>query len=299
MTSGTDLPAIRTALLAWYDDEHRDFPWRHTRDPYRVLVSEVMLQQTQASRVAVAFPAFLGRFPTIGHLASATDREVLAAWSGLGYNRRARGLWRAARSIRASGWPRDLPGLEALPGVGPYTARAIASLAFGVPVGVVDTNVRRWLVRRFGLPADASPSRLQQLADLLAAADLNRPEAWTHASMEFGAAVCRARSPACDGCPIGSDCPSRNAPSAVPVPRQPAFEGSLRALRGAALRLLAKAPGHRLPERTLLRRLGTRHASADRRRALLALEADRLIHRVDGELHLGGAAEDGAATIGP
>jgi A/G-specific adenine glycosylase len=160
LTDVPDLAEVRSSLLAWYARDHRDFPWRHTTDPYAVLVSEVMLQQTQASRVAERFPTFMRRFPTAGSLAEASEAEVLAAWSGLGYNRRALALRRAAAAVAREGWPRDLAALERLPGIGPYTARALASLAFGQPVGVVDTNVRRWLVRRFGLRTSAQPREL-------------------------------------------------------------------------------------------------------------------------------------------
>jgi A/G-specific adenine glycosylase len=149
---------VRASLLAWYATDHRDFPWRRTTDPYAVLVSEVMLQQTQASRVAERFPTFMSRFPTTRALAEASDAEVLAAWSGLGYNRRALALQRAAAAVSTNGWPSDVAALERLPGIGPYTARAVASLAFGEPVGVVDTNVRRWPAASAFRPGPASAS---------------------------------------------------------------------------------------------------------------------------------------------
>ena len=154
---------VRAAVLDWYAGEARDFPWRRTRDPYAVLVSEVMLQQTQAARVVDRFPRFMARFPTTGTLAAASEAAVVAAWSGLGYNRRALALRSAAAIVERDGWPTDVAALERLPGVGPYTARAVASLAFDVPAGVVDTNVRRWLLRRFGGPDN--PRQLQELAD--------------------------------------------------------------------------------------------------------------------------------------
>ncbi len=192
---------VRRALLDWYAAGHRDFPWRETHDPFAVLVSEVMLQQTQASRIAARFPPFMARFPTAAALANASSAEVLAAWSGLGYNRRALALQRTATIVARDGWPRDVAGLARLPGIGPYTARAVASLAFGTPVGVVDTNVRRWLLRRFGGPDQ--PGRLQALADALAAPGRSTSvAAWTHATMEFGAAICRSSDPRCGECPI-------------------------------------------------------------------------------------------------
>src|SRR5437764_5217612 len=194
----SDPASLRRAILAWYEQGHRSLPWRGSRDPYAVLVSEVMLQQTQASRVAVRYPRFMTRFPDLAALASASEADVLAEWSGLGYNRRALALRDAAVAVQASGWPSDLAGLQRLPGVGPYTARAIGSLAFGWRVGVVDTNVRRWLVRRLGLEPGSGAgagSALQRLADVLANAFPAAREdaaAWTHASMELGAVICRA-----------------------------------------------------------------------------------------------------------
>ncbi|HEX6474161.1 MAG TPA: A/G-specific adenine glycosylase, partial [Candidatus Limnocylindria bacterium] len=191
MTAGVrSVKGLRRRILAWYAGAARDIPWRRTTDPWAVLVSEVMLQQTQGSRVAERFPPFLHRFPTPRAMAAASTADVLAAWSGLGYNRRALALHRAATLIAAEGWPATTEGLEALPGVGRYTARAVAALAFGRPVGAVDTNVRRWLIRRFGLSSAERPGRLQELADALAAADPRvtsaEAAAWMHASMEFG-----------------------------------------------------------------------------------------------------------------
>jgi len=282
-------------LLAWYAAEHRDFPWRRTTDPYAVLVSEVMLQQTQASRVADRYPAFLARFPTAQALAAANESSVLEAWSGLGYNRRALALRRAAAAVAADGWPTGVADLLRLPGIGPYTARAVASLAFGQPVGVVDTNVRRWLVRRFGLPPLTTLRDLQRLADALATAG-NAADAapWTHATMEFGAGICTSRAPRCDACPVAEGCPSRGVAVAVPVARQPRFAGSDRAMRGALLRALSSAPGHTLRLRDARRVVPAPHLD----RVLAALERDGLIHRSDDRMHLGGRA-GGTATIGP
>src|ERR1700704_6553728 len=135
------------SLLRWYADHGRDLPWRGTRDPYRVLVSEVMLQQTQAARVVPYLERFLARFPDERALAAAPTADILAAWSGLGYNRRALALQRAARIVAREGWPRDEAGLRRLPGVGPYTAAAVASFAFGAHVPAVDTNARRVIER--------------------------------------------------------------------------------------------------------------------------------------------------------
>jgi len=298
VTASSALPEIREALLGWYAVEQRDFPWRRTRDPYAVLVSEVMLQQTQASRVTERFPRFIARFPSAESLASASIATVLAEWSGLGYNRRALALQRSVAIVARNGWPRDVEGLARLPGVGPYTARAIASLAFHVPVGVVDTNVRRWLLRRLGGPDD--PQRLQAISDALAASGTG-PEiaAWTHATMEFGAAICRSRDPRCDACPIARGCPSRGAAATIAVPRQPALRASDRAYRGAIVRLLATADGHLLEERMLRsglarveRRIGPTLDELGWTRVMKGLERDGLVHRSDGIVELG------AATIG-
>jgi len=299
-----DVAPLRRATLEWYAREHRNLPWRGTHDPYAVLVSEVMLQQTQANRVALRYPRFMARFPDVTALASASEAEILAEWSGLGYNRRAVALHRAAVIVATSGWPADLRALQDLPGVGSYTARAIGSLAFGWPVGVVDTNVRRWLVRRLGLDprSTAGANRaLQQVADVLASAGGRRLEpadvaTWTHASMDLGAVVCRPQRPACDACPIARGCPARGRAGPVPVARQGRFRGSLRAYRGALLRALAAASEHALPRSDVSSAM-TRHSSAgglngafDAQRiqvAIEGLERDGLVHADGQTLRLG------------
>ncbi|HET7686262.1 MAG TPA: A/G-specific adenine glycosylase [Candidatus Limnocylindria bacterium] len=278
--SRTEAAAVRAGIAAWYAIEHREFPWRGQTDPYAILVSEVMLQQTQAGRVAERFPTFMQRFPSAAALAAAPSAAVLAAWSGLGYNRRALALRRTAAAVAADGWPRDVEGLQRLPGIGPYTARALASLAFGVPVGVVDTNVRRWLLRRFGGP-DA-PRRLQELADALAAPGRgDEIPAWTHATMEFGARICTQRAPRCDACPVAAGCPSRGIASPIPVPRQARFAGSDRQARGAILRRLAAAPDHAIAAE------GLDAAIVD------GLAGEGLLHRSGGRLRLGGRLQSG------
>ncbi len=278
--SRAEVGSVRAAIAAWYAAEHRDFPWRGLTDPYAVLVSEVMLQQTQAARIAERFPGFMDRFPTAAALAAAPSAEVLAAWSGLGYNRRALALQRTAATVAAEGWPRDVAGLQRLPGIGPYTARAVASLAFGVPVGVVDTNVRRWLLRRFG--GTDAPRRLQDLADALAAPGRgDEIPAWTHATMEFGARICTQRAPRCEICPVAAGCPSHGVAAPVPVARQAAFAGSAREARGAILRRLAAAPDHAIADAGLDATI------------VNGLAADGLLHRSGGRLRLGGRLQSG------
>ena len=294
---------MRRQILAWYTRERRDFPWRRTHDPYAVLVSEVMLQQTQAARVVDRFERFMRRFPTANALAAAPPADVIAEWSGLGYNRRAVMLQRAAAHVSRNGWPRKPSALQQLPGVGSYTARAVASLAFGRAVGVVDTNVRRWLVRRLAI--EDRPTALQQAADLLAAAGqagavadeagdaADEVAAWTHASMEFGAAVCRARIPRCEACPIRDGCPSFGSTRPVPSVRRPPFRGSRRARRGALLRALAAADGYRLSLEAA-RGVDSMATLAD---LVATLEADGLVHRRGDELRLGAAPPPTGAAV--
>ena len=205
---------MEKALLAWFDEHGRDLPWRRTRDPYAILVSEVMLQQTQVARVVPRFLAFLERWPTVEALASATPADVSREWQGLGYNRRALNLQRAARRIAAEGWPEDLTDL---PGVGRYTADAVARFAHEMPVLPVDTNVRRVLDRTRGTFGPAS----------------------AHALMDLGATICLARIPRCHACPLAERCPSRGR-RYEPLRKQSRFEGSFRQRRARTLALVAE-----------------------------------------------------------
>jgi len=204
---------VRELLLAWYSQHGRDLPWRHTHDPYAILVSEVMLQQTQVERVIPRWRRWLVRWPTVEALAAATTADVILEWQGLGYNRRAVNLHRAARAVAAGGWPDDL---TRLPGVGPYTAAAVANFAFGADVLPVDTNVRR-VQERTGESFDA---------------------ACAQALFDLGATICLARVPRCGACPIASHCPSRGS-RFEPVRKQGRFEGSFRQRRALALRSVA------------------------------------------------------------
>jgi len=235
------LARSRAPLLRWYEPRRSAYPWRRTTDPYAILVSEVMLQQTQASRVAPAFERFLSAFPRVADLAAAERADVVRAWDGLGYNRRAVSLWRAAREIvsRYAGHvPSDVEGLRELPGVGPYTAAAVASIAFGAPVAVIDTNVRRVVGR---VASDAVPRN----ADAAAAAWLDQgdPGGWNQAVMDLGREVCRP-VPRCDACPIAGSCASAGS---IALARRasrpgPPFEGSTRQARGAVVRALRARP---------------------------------------------------------
>ncbi len=238
-------PALRNAVLTWYDATGRRLAFRATRDPYAVLVSEVMAQQTQAERAAEAWTAWVGRFPTVEALAVAPAADVLRAWAGLGYNRRAIHLHRAAKAIVADHGglvPDTVEGLMTLPGVGPYTARAVAAIAFGRPVGAVDTNVRRVLGRvAAGGPEGIPPAALQALADAVLPPD--RAGDWTHALMDIGARLCRPRKPLCADCPAIAWCryaAGERAVAASPVRRrpEPAFPSTTRWLRG---RIIARA----------------------------------------------------------
>jgi A/G-specific adenine glycosylase len=223
------------ALLSWYRARHRPLAWRPVSDPYRVLVAEVMAQQTQAERAAAHYEQFVQRFPDAAALAAAPLGEVLALWSGLGYNVRAKRLRDAAAIVARDGWPRTVAGLQRLPGVGPYTAAAVACFAFGIPVPAVDTNLRRILGRWHGEPLDGAA--LQETA----AAALGEPAAdWNQAMMDLGAAVCRPRRPDCAACPVTEWC---RAPGLeIPSPTQPRFSGSRRQVRGVVLRRIVGDP---------------------------------------------------------
>jgi A/G-specific adenine glycosylase len=234
-------------LLAWFEAHGRDLPWRRTRDPYAILVSEVMLQQTQVERIVPRYLAWLERWPTVVALAAASAGDVIRAWQGLGYNRRAISLHRAARRVADNGWPDDL---TELPGVGRYTADAVAAFALGKPVLPEDTNVRRVQERtghRFG-------------------------HACGQALMDLGATVCLARVPRCGRCPLAAACPSRGR-RYEPLRLQAPLEGSFRQRRARVLRAVAERP---------------RDAGELDSEAVAALERDGLVSVVDGSVSLPG-----------
>lgn len=241
------LADVRRAVLAFGARGLRSFPWRATHDPWAVLVSELMLQQTQAARVAPAWERFLGRFPTVRACAEAGTGEVVAAWSGLGYNRRAVLLHRAAVSVveRHGGeFPDRLSDLLALPGLGPYTARAVLAFAFGRDVGVLDVNTARILARAVA-GRSLSRTEAQDLADALVPS--GQGWAWNQALLDLGARVCTSRTPRCASCPLASGCRWRRTGGRDPAlgsagagGRQSRFEGSHRQGRGRLLRALTR-----------------------------------------------------------
>jgi A/G-specific adenine glycosylase len=249
---------MHDALLAWYAENAHDLPWRHTHDPYAILVSEVMLQQTQVARVVPRYLAWLERWPTVATLAAATPAEVITAWSGLGYNRRAVLLHRCAGEVAARGaFPREPRELERLAGVGPYTAAAIACFAFGAQIAAPDTNARRVLGRVYGATEVAPPT--------------GRAYEWNQALFDLGRKVCIARTPRCGVCPLAPECPSRGMTFA-PLRRQSRFEGSFRQRRARLLRAIADAGS--LPD-----------AEADAE-ALVSLVRDGLAEVRDGHAQL-------------
>ncbi len=220
-TDKDKLARLRAAFLNWYDRNRRDLPWRRSRDPYAIWVSEVMLQQTRVAAVVEKYLAFMARFPTVFALASASEQEVLALWSGLGYYRRARMLHKAAQVVAASAqgrMPKTAAELRALPGIGGYTAAAIASIAFQEQVAVIDGNVERVLCRIAGWDANGGHrQKVEELAGQLV--DIERPGDFNQAIMELGATVCLPRNPQCLVCPVSGDCKTRGEHKTTPRAR--------------------------------------------------------------------------------
>lgn len=280
-------------LLAWYSADGRDLPWRRTTDPYAVLVSEIMLQQTQVARVLPRFEAWLERWPTAEALASASTAEVLAAWSGLGYNSRALRLQQAAAAVATGGWPQDEAGLRELPGIGPYTAAAVAAFAFGQVAAAVDTNQER-VINRWDGKHERTPAELRARALTLVPADA--PAEWNHALMDLGATICTARRAACEACPMAATCGSAGivdpdleralrpggATKAIP------FEETARFVRGRIVATLAEHGPMREPD--LVGALPAQLTEDRVRGALGTLQRDGLIERWPGGWQLPGAA---------
>lgn len=271
--------------MAWADGARRDLPWRRTRDPWAVLVSELMLQQTQVPRVVPRYEEFLSRFPTPAAAAVAGVAELVRAWAGLGYNRRAVNLHRAAVEIvdRHGGeLPRTFDQLLALPGVGPYTARAVLAFAFEADVGVVEVNSARVLAR-------AAAGRRLSAGEAQALADRLVPEgrgwAWNQAMLDLGATVCTKAAPRCGGCPVRTVCAWGGAgpDPASGGTRQSAFAGSDRQGRGRLVDALRRAP---VPEGDLAAAAGWPDQPERAARVAAGLVADGLAAVVDGALVL-------------
>ena len=249
------LANLHGAVLDWFASDGRDLAFRHASDPWAILVSEVMAQQTQAARAAEHWTRFMEQFPTAASLAAASPADVIRAWRGLGYNRRALGLRGAAIAISTDHGgrvPDTLDALVRLPGIGPYTARAVLAIAYGHAVAALDVNIRRVLGRAFGGQAVA-------MRDLQSRADgyvpKGRAAAWTHALMDIGAAFCRPHDPRCGGCPLRTRCAfadgrsvagsTENRRARPRPPRTAPFPATTRWLRGRILdRLRDAAPGH-------------------------------------------------------
>jgi A/G-specific adenine glycosylase len=269
--SDEKIMTLQERLLAWFQANRRDLPWRQTRDPYRILVSEVMLQQTQVDRVLPYYSRFLERFPTVEHLAGASTTDVIQAWAGLGYNRRAVNLQRTARYVTEhfdGAFPHDIEALRRLPGVGPYTAGAIACFAFEQDVVFLDTNIRRVLHRILaGIDVPRPTATDRELLEAGAAAlPPGRGWEWNQAIMEFGALHCTARKPLCVVCPLQPCCAAfpeiQTVIAALPrgtrLKREAPFKESNRYYRGRVLAVLREHAAEGTTVGMPLRDLGTR-----------------------------------------
>lgn len=254
--SKPDAPDPRPALLDWYAQHRRDLPWRRHPTPYHVLVSEIMLQQTQVNRVISSFEAFVQQFPTLSHLAAAPRAEVIQAWAGLGYNRRSVYLHQLASIVQerhGGQLPRDRASLLALPGVGPYTAGAILSLGFGEDEPALDTNARR-VLSRYVFPGPPSEPDLQRCARELLPS--RRAAEWNQALMDLGAALCLRQRPRCLICPLQPGCATAGHKATPSRRPQSPFPGSMRYYRGQLVATLRSLPpGQTAPLVELSRRL--------------------------------------------
>ena len=284
----TSSAVVVADVLEWAEATTRDLPWRRTRDPWAVLVSEFMLQQTQVDRVVPKFETFMGRFPTPESCATADQADVVRLWAGLGYDRRARHLHQAARVVASSHCGRIPDSFEALlelPGVGPYTARAVLVFAFEHDAAVVDTNVGRVLARLHG--RTLAWAEAQRLADALVPAGMGWT--WNQAMLDLGATICRKRSPRCDVCPVATSCAwqgSGDDPavgSAGTSSPQSRFEGSDRQGRARLVHSLRHEP---LPVAKAGETVGWVDEPDRVARALAGLVADGLVVEVDGMLRL-------------
>ena len=286
------LTALQRALVDWWAVEGRDLPWRRSRDPWAVLVSELMLQQTQVARVVERYVRFLDRFPTVRSCAEATVGDVVEEWAGLGYNRRAVHLHRAATACverHGGALPDDLAGLLALPGVGPYTARAVLVFAHERDIGLVDTNAGRFVARALA----GRPLGTREAQDL---ADDGVPDGWGwtwgQAVFDLGATVCRRRAPRCDACPVRAHCAWARAGFPVPDPidgsagisaPQSRFDGSDRQGRGRLVEALRTAP---VADHDLAAVMGWPDDPERARRVATTLERDGLATHTGGTWRL-------------
>jgi A/G-specific adenine glycosylase len=228
---------FRRLLLAWYKKNQRDLPWRKNTDPYRVLVSELMLQQTQVKTVLPYYSKFLTRFPNARALAAASQESVLASWAGLGYYRRARFLHAAAKAVAKQGFPQSAEGLLDLPGVGAYTAAAVGSISFGLPLAVVDGNVIRVLSRVLALDKDPTTGQGKRELDSAAQAllDPSHPGDFNQALMELGALICAQTKPRCEACPLAAHCLAFRGKTQESYPRLPTPVSTLKIHKSIAL----------------------------------------------------------------
>lgn len=248
MSKNAKKQLFQKRVLTWFQNHRRDLPWRKTRDPYKILVSEIMLQQTQVERVIPKYEAFLRKFPTVQKLAAANRSTVIKLWSGLGYNNRAVRLHRAAQTIVRDyhgKFPRSLEALEALPGIGSYTARAVVAFAFGAHVAAVDVNHSR-VVARFFFGVQKVPIKKVELLSH-ETIPRNKSYEWNHALMDFGALVCKSR-PLCSTCPLQKECKAYPAVlTHVPPPKKSTepFLGSDRYFRGRIVHVLRSVPARK------------------------------------------------------
>ena len=242
-------PVFTETLLRWYDTYGRDLPWRRTRDPYAIWLSEIILQQTRIAQGTAYWRRFMERFPDVESLAAASEDEVLRLWEGLGYYSRGRNLLAAARQVVAQGsFPDTLGGIRALKGVGDYTAAAIGSIAFRIPAAVVDGNVYRVLARRYGIATPVGTTAAKKEFTALAQALLpeGRPGDFNQAMMDFGALQCTPASPACLTCPLSGSCDAlRTGRTALLPVRKPAAAVQTRQLRYVYLRCGGETAIHR------------------------------------------------------
>ncbi|HEX8969069.1 MAG TPA: A/G-specific adenine glycosylase [Chloroflexota bacterium] len=266
---------VQAALLGWYAREARDLPWRRTRDPYAILVAEIMLQQTQVDRVLPRWRAWLDRFPTLADLAAASRADAIRAWQGLGYNRRAARLHAIACQVMtdyAGELPRSVEELMGLEGIGRYTAGAVACFAYEQPVSMVDTNIRRVLSRVFAVEAADVES---------VAAAVVPPEAayaWNQALMDLGASLCRSQRPLCLVCPLLAVCDGPRGSQSRARAAQPEFKGSARFYRGRILDALRQIPpGETIALDELAERVD------NRRELIFRLASEGLVHVDDAQ----------------